>query len=753
MASSFISKVSINTCNKSDLLKLPGIGPKIAQRIMTIRSTGMHLTAESLSSIPYVKTTPELMGLIDFSKPCPPLDDIPQWSEFDPPQKSKTQTDTFLADTGLAQGNTPPYNVTGEQTTGLELVKYEVPDQSSTKPDPKLVFLHKPDSSWFDEYEHKPDVHMLSTSTHSGQPGDASPSPSQNITQGGQLLNLTTDQQHEMSTDELSNLSLNPAMSDPHGGAIPKKTKPYQQQQGTQHDNTYLQQGIQQHTNTYLQQGNTQHDITYQQQGKQQKDNSYQQHGSQQQDNNNCQQQGNKQQQQGDNKQHLYVPNPQQGGGQQQGSHNYQEHQGIHYQQHGNPTPQFSGGQQHYGSDNYLQQSGTHYYQQGNDHQQQTPPYHNYGSGQQQHGSSYQQQGSAYHQQGMTHPQQPNSCHQQQIYQQQTLNTTQQQFNQQQGYNNPNANLYQQHGAYPPPTQNYYGRQHAPRFDYNPNIPPPSQGHNMTPGVQPYVTPPVAPQGQQLPDNTQQFRHTPNQQGAAAPHRDHDVHSDAPSTPWRPLNLTHRGYESDTSQMSDQRHSPYEDHRRQHPNRAGQRTPQGNRGGPRHDNPDLDTDAEDQDFEPRRPNRRDQQNQREAQNNQARFIASAPKSLKYGGKTNWKAFYTKFSGYARAAGWSDDQKLSQLCWCLEEKAIDFYTLLVDQDPNINFQSVISKMEKRFGFQELPETVQVQFQTSVQNQNESLEDWADRVLSLATKAFRELPEEHMTRQAIMKFCRV
>lgn len=63
------------------------------------------------------------------------------------------------------------------------------------------------------------------------------------------------------------------------------------------------------------------------------------------------------------------------------------------------------------------------------------------------------------------------------------------------------------------------------------------------------------------------------------------------------------------------------------------------------------------------------------------------------------------------------------------------------------------MEKRFGFQELPETVQVQFQTSVQNQNESLEDWADRVLSLTTKAFRELPEEHMTRQAIMKFCRV
>lgn len=62
-----------------------------------------------------------------------------------------------------------------------------------------------------------------------------------------------------------------------------------------------------------------------------------------------------------------------------------------------------------------------------------------------------------------------------------------------------------------------------------------------------------------------------------------------------------------------------------------------------------------------------------------------------------------------------------------------------------------KLEKRFGFKELPETAQVQFQNARQALEESLEDWADRVLSLATKAFRGLPDEHMYQQAILRLC--
>jgi len=39
----------------------------------------------------------------------------------------------------------------------------------------------------------------------------------------------------------------------------------------------------------------------------------------------------------------------------------------------------------------------------------------------------------------------------------------------------------------------------------------------------------------------------------------------------------------------------------------------------------------------------------------------------------------------------------------------------------------------------------------QNQLERLEDWADRVLSLACKAYRDLPDSYMYTQAIWKIC--
>ena len=51
--------------------------------------------------------------------------------------------------------------------------------------------------------------------------------------------------------------------------------------------------------------------------------------------------------------------------------------------------------------------------------------------------------------------------------------------------------------------------------------------------------------------------------------------------------------------------------------------------------------------------------------------------------------------------------------------------------------------------ELPETAQVQFKIARQAPDETLENWADRVLSLATKAFRNLPVEHLFQQAVMR----
>ncbi|KAH3693951.1 hypothetical protein DPMN_081390 [Dreissena polymorpha] len=64
----------------------------------------------------------------------------------------------------------------------------------------------------------------------------------------------------------------------------------------------------------------------------------------------------------------------------------------------------------------------------------------------------------------------------------------------------------------------------------------------------------------------------------------------------------------------------------------------------------------------------------------------------------------------------------------------------------SFSEIMRKMEGRFGAKELPETRRVKFQQATQNSGESLEDWADRVLTLAIPAFRNLPEKYSMQEA-------
>jgi hypothetical protein len=68
-----------------------------------------------------------------------------------------------------------------------------------------------------------------------------------------------------------------------------------------------------------------------------------------------------------------------------------------------------------------------------------------------------------------------------------------------------------------------------------------------------------------------------------------------------------------------------------------------------------------------------------------------------------------------------------------------------------YKNLIIKIEKQFGFRELPKTAQVQFSNAHHSLDELLEDSVDRVLSLATRAFRDLPEKHMYQQAVLRFC--
>ena len=91
----------------------------------------------------------------------------------------------------------------------------------------------------------------------------------------------------------------------------------------------------------------------------------------------------------------------------------------------------------------------------------------------------------------------------------------------------------------------------------------------------------------------------------------------------------------------------------------------------------------------------------------------------------------------------------QFCFALEGMASKYYTLLLETDPGVHLGPILRKFEKRFGSSAPDLTHQLNFQSAVQGSGESLRQWSDRVLTLATRAFPQLPDVHA--QAIPRLC--
>lgn len=101
--------------------------------------------------------------------------------------------------------------------------------------------------------------------------------------------------------------------------------------------------------------------------------------------------------------------------------------------------------------------------------------------------------------------------------------------------------------------------------------------------------------------------------------------------------------------------------------------------------------------------------------------------------------------------WTEGECKDYLMWSLEGKALDFFTITTTDNDSYSFRRIMKKLETRFGSKELTETSKAKFRQACQKPDETLEDWADRVMTLATPAFVELPEEHMKQEAIARFC--
>ena len=128
-----------------------------------------------------------------------------------------------------------------------------------------------------------------------------------------------------------------------------------------------------------------------------------------------------------------------------------------------------------------------------------------------------------------------------------------------------------------------------------------------------------------------------------------------------------------------------------------------------------------------------------------------PKALRFDGKTNWLSFKKKFDSYRKVMRWSEEESKDYLMWSLEGKALDFLTITKIDLEKYSFRKIMKKLETRFGVKELTETSRAIFRQAFQKQDESLEDWADRVMTLATPAFVDLTEDHLKKEAIARFC--
>jgi hypothetical protein len=56
-----LTQVVINTCSRWELLRLPGVGNKIADKICKMREEGVQFTRDNLVNIPYLANSPELL--------------------------------------------------------------------------------------------------------------------------------------------------------------------------------------------------------------------------------------------------------------------------------------------------------------------------------------------------------------------------------------------------------------------------------------------------------------------------------------------------------------------------------------------------------------------------------------------------------------------------------------------------------------------------------------------------------------------
>ena len=122
-----------------------------------------------------------------------------------------------------------------------------------------------------------------------------------------------------------------------------------------------------------------------------------------------------------------------------------------------------------------------------------------------------------------------------------------------------------------------------------------------------------------------------------------------------------------------------------------------------------------------------------------------------GHSISWESYKSMFEMRAEALGWNEQERFLNMRMCLTGKAVEFFIKLKDQGKCENYRDFIRRMELRFSHKEDPATVRMQFSNLRQRADESLEDWSERVMTLAYQAFSGLGAAFVEQEMVTRFC--
>jgi hypothetical protein len=127
----------------------------------------------------------------------------------------------------------------------------------------------------------------------------------------------------------------------------------------------------------------------------------------------------------------------------------------------------------------------------------------------------------------------------------------------------------------------------------------------------------------------------------------------------------------------------------------------------------------------------------------------APKLSTYDGKTDWRPYFIQFTNLANKYKWTPQERLDRLLQCLRDKALNFFSIK-NKSGKGNYEQVWNKMNERFGRKDLPHIIRRQLQDLKQEQDELLEEYAERAQEMSADGYPDIPEEFVEIIAIDAF---